>query len=597
MVGVPTAVVSVAIALGGTVLCSAAVLTRRQRSAPAADEFAFVAGVAGVGAFAVAASVIADSGTAVLIAVTIGLVLPVPWLIFSFEYTGRSDLISRQTVMVVATPVVLGVLSVAVIFGSRLWPWLALPSREAATGLVAIAVFSITIAEWISLLYAGGLMLVGTGVLVWTFHRYDHLDSTSGTLLGVFGSIPWLSLLFGFQVSTVSPLAMPAVVAVGFLTGGAAVAVILHRRQLFQTLPAAGNIGPDTVIEDLNDVVVVADSEGTVVERNAAAERLVDGPVGGNVADLLGHDVRTIRETEVVDLQSSDGRRLFEPTVSELTDQHGLQLGHAVVLRDVTDRAIRRQRLEVLNRFLRHNLRNDMTVIQGRAELLAEGVTDPALVDSAEMIVETGQQLAELSETARDIERLLSPEEVESRAVALDNLTQDLVEEVPEEAVGESDVPEGLVVQTAGDLLETALRALVENAVEHNDAETPSVTVSASLDPEETYPVTLVVADNGPGIPEVERETVLDADETPLRHGSGLGLWLVRWVVTRLGGELAITEGDPRGTTVSLKLPNGHMTEPDAKSESVTDTAASANVEASDSPPGAGGVAEPAEES
>ena len=90
---------------------------------------------------------------------------------------------------------------------------------------------------------------VGTGVLVWAFHRYDHLDSTSGTLLGAFGSIPWLSLLFGF------------------LTGGAAVAVILTRRQLFRTLPAAGNIGPDTVIEELSDVVVVADSEETVAWR------------------------------------------------------------------------------------------------------------------------------------------------------------------------------------------------------------------------------------------------------------------------------------------------------------------------------------------
>jgi len=41
------------------------------------------------------------------------------------------------------------------------------------------------------------------------------------------------------------------------------------------------------------------------------------------------------------------------------------------------------------------------------------------------------------------------------------------------------------------------------------------------------------VGDNGSGIPEHERRTLAGADETPLRHGSGVGLWLVYWLVTQ----------------------------------------------------------------
>ena len=43
-------------------------------------------------------------------------------------------------------------------------------------------------------------------------------------------------------------------------------------------------------------------------------------------------------------------------------------------------------------------------------------------------------------------------------------------------------------------------------------------------------------------------------NETPLQHGSGLGFWLVHWIVTASGGELRFEENDPRGSVVTLCL-------------------------------------------
>ena len=99
------------------------------------------------------------------------------------------------------------------------------------------------------------------------------------------------------------------------------------------------------------------------------------------------------------------------------------------------------------------------------------------------------------------------------------------------------------------------------NAVEHGgDASTVEVTVAA----EPGNRVTIAVADDGPGLPAVERDLLRGGTETPLNHGDGLGLWLVNWIVTDVGGTLDVTVDD--GTTVTVELRG-----PDAEGGSVTD--------------------------
>jgi K+-sensing histidine kinase KdpD len=67
--------------------------------------------------------------------------------------------------------------------------------------------------------------------------------------------------------------------------------------------------------------------------------------------------------------------------------------------------------------------------------------------------------------------------------------------------------------------------------------------------------VCLDIADNGPGIPETEREVLTRGTETQLVHGSGIGLWIIHWVVTRYGGELSFEEREDGGSVVRLSLP------------------------------------------
>ena len=65
----------------------------------------------------------------------------------------------------------------------------------------------------------------------------------------------------------------------------------------------------------------------------------------------------------------------------------------------------------------------------------------------------------------------------------------------------------------------------------------------------------LEVRDNGPGIKDVQLTPLKVGEETPLVHGSGIGLWLVEWVVTSLGGDVTFENDTTRGLTVTLSLP------------------------------------------
>lgn len=235
----------------------------------------------------------------------------------------------------------------------------------------------------------------------------------------------------------------------------------------------------------------------------------------------------------------------------------GLVVGvYDVRQRRARDRASRRERqLTVLNRVLRHDIRNEANVIWGRAELLAcDSATDREHIRT---IRDHAAALVEIGDHAKAIERMLRPEEMEFVTVDVGTVVESCLErlrrEYPDVEI-EAAVPDGTTAR-AHPLLESAVTNVLDNAVAHNDAASPRIEVSA-------VPVTrngssfvdLRVADNGPGIPESEVAVLERGYETPLAHSGGLGLWLVNWLVTAAGGEVEIETDGGRGSVVHLLL-------------------------------------------
>ena len=220
------------------------------------------------------------------------------------------------------------------------------------------------------------------------------------------------------------------------------------------------------------------------------------------------------------------------------------------------------RRLSVLNRVLRHDIRNDVNVIRGNAQLLTNDGAEVECI--ARTITTKADKLHELSENARHVERLLAGDDAVCERVDVVPVVQAKVVSLRDEygfASVTTDLPDSAVV-TAHPLFELAVEHLLQNAVEHNDADEPAIEVEvnrAEVAGEEI--LTIRVADNGPGIPGSEREVLERGSETSMDHTNGFGLWIVKWITAASGGDTTITDNSPRGSVVVLTFPAGRADE------------------------------------
>lgn len=245
--------------------------------------------------------------------------------------------------------------------------------------------------------------------------------------------------------------------------------------------------------------------------------------------------------------------RVFDVRYDPLeSPDSGEPMGVIGSLRDITTYVDQERQLKVLDRVLRHNIRNEMNIVLGYAETIIDEATGD-IAKHAEMIESRGEQLMDLAEKQREITNVLSePRKIElidtSRLVRPVN---QLRESHPEAEISLT-VPDNAQIRTIPQI-ERAIEELVDNAIRHTTQDTPEIEVTI-----ENLPgaVEIHVADNGPGIPAQEREILMGEEEiSPVYHGTGLGLWLVNWVVSRAGGTLRFEENEPRGSIVKIRLP------------------------------------------
>lgn len=248
-------------------------------------------------------------------------------------------------------------------------------------------------------------------------------------------------------------------------------------------------------------------------------------------------------------IQRPDGTiRWLDSRARLITDEDGEPSKMQGLNTDITESQERIQALQVLDRVLRHNLRNDMNVIEGHAEIIQETGSEAA-AEHARKIQRVAEELRETAEKQRTIGALLTTDQRTERI--------DLVDTIETVASRARDTyPEARITlelpataeMTAVDTIDAAIREIIENAIVHSDRERP--TVAVALEQDEAV-LTLEIADNGPGISPEERNIVTGEQEiTPLQHASGLGLWLISWVIERSGGSIRFEQNQPRGTVL-----------------------------------------------
>ncbi|TKX75506.1 PAS domain S-box protein [Halorubrum sp. GN11_10-6_MGM] len=257
--------------------------------------------------------------------------------------------------------------------------------------------------------------------------------------------------------------------------------------------------------------------------------------------------------TNETEHRRTDGSTLPVETVTTAVEIDG-ERHHVVTVREITGRRERRQQSEVLHRIIRHNLRNDLSVILGHADILTSTLDGDA-ADSAATILETAEDLRGLTGAATDAADLIGGDIVRKPIDAVEVLREEVDRiRADSDATVRTDLPEERYV-LADTPLKMAFHQLLANAVEHNDAEAIEIGVRVSSASDRTGWCTIEITDNGPGIPEYELNVLTAGEETSLKHGSGVGLWIVYWAVTRYGGELDFEESPSGGSTVRIELP------------------------------------------
>lgn len=482
----------------------------------------------------------------------LGATLSIPLLLaFALEYTGRGSLVRSQWMSgLVLSWVVVWLLYATNPLHQLMWTEYSIdPAFGAATvsytpqpGLVLAHVYAYV------LLTLASLLLVEAIVSYESVFRVQGMAVLVGVFLPTVANVFWLFGLGPVPQLNLTPIAFAVTAGAGLYA--------FFVEDMFELSPAVRQLGEEAAIDDLRTPVVVVDIHGRIITLNDAAVRLFDTTAATALTRPLSEFTETPVELavgeQVVTQSVGNRRREFEVSVADIEDAASRHVGYTLVFADITDERQRRQRLEVTSRLLRHNLRNELAVVTGRADLIVDQAEESTMRSHATAITTHTERLATLSDKMARAANVLdnpTPGEVEV-SVLLEGIRDDV-----EGATIEITAPDSLPVRSNRDVLSLVLLNLVENAVEHNDG-TPTVDITAAKTPEApTGGVRITVSDDGPGIPSHELAPLESGEETSLEHGSGLGLWLVYWGATVLGGTVDFETGAD-GTTVTLQVPH-----------------------------------------
>ncbi len=414
---------------------------------------------------------------------------------------------------------------------------------------------------WLVLGLSYALIAVGFFMLIERFYRAGS-DSRPLVFLLSLTAIPAGATIFGNQMFGLLPLMYEppgvALFAVGTL--------FVYKRR-FEAIRLTGETDKPAIFLDIDD---------RIRDYNAKAKQIFPGlqdSVGRFISDVdpsLGED---ISETTVISKQVDEENRFYQVAMTPFSLGQASS-GTLVTFTNVTDREAYRRRLEdksdqleALNRVVRHDIRNDMGVIVGWAEIL-EAEVDERGVDGLKKILAQSRHIIELTEIAADFVDSISG--AESNDLKPISLSQSLetglvpVRNANPQAVFQIDGSVPDVEVRANEMLSSVFRNLLENGVRHNDTEQPTITISGE-DRGET--VRMQVADNGPGIPESRREDIFGKGEKGMESpGTGIGLYLVHTLTEHYGGSVWVEDNDPRGAVFVVDLPKanatGHSSEP-----------------------------------
>jgi len=338
------------------------------------------------------------------------------------------------------------------------------------------------------------------------------------------------------------------------------------------TLPA----GVSDVLAVLRSGAIVLDAADAVVSSSPPA--VANGLVRDHdlVHDELRHLARQVRRDGVIREVELDLPRGPLGRGRITVGARVAPLGSSYVLLLVDDRTEAR-RVEDVRRDFVVNVSHELKTPVGGLALLAEAVLeandDPeAVARFAHRMQVESTRLTRLVQEIVDLSRLEiagtlhDPELVDVGAAAAEAIEQSRLMAGSRGSEIVASFADGVWVFGDADLLATAIRNLIGNAINYS---APGTRVAVSVRSTGQL-VEIAVADQGQGIPESEQARVferfyrVDAARSRATGGTGLGLAIVKHICANHGGEVTVWSEPGHGSTFTMRLPQAHRSRMDA---------------------------------
>jgi len=340
-------------------------------------------------------------------------------------------------------------------------------------------------------------------------------------------------------------------------------------------------------VENASDIIFIADSKGTILSVNKAAETLL----GYEAGDMIGKNIsmfgspidpnfyrrmwrgikkgNRIFSGEVANMNKDGRKMVFDLKTSPVISNSGKILFFIGIMRDRTEaKEIDRAKTEFIS-LAAHQLRTPLATMTMAAEMILNGnigKIDEYAKEQLKNIYDSAYQMSGLIELFLNLSRIeLGRLEINPEPMKIADIANDLVKEIRPQAIAkniffETDFSENLpVVNIDRRIMHIALENILSNAVKYTS---PGGKIAFKMQTENNKIISSVT-DTGCGIPKSQMPLIFTkmfrAANVGDVKGMGLGLNITKNTIEQSGGKVLFQNTENEGSTFSIIIPLSGM--------------------------------------